>query len=119
MTGNVSLVSENGASGNWPMVFTLVAIVVAFVLGAFTAAIVSTIARDKPNRTYPELIVLESIVLLGALAIGPASSGPMVAMTLGFAMGLQTAASTLISNAKVRTTHVSGMATDLGIEAAM
>ncbi len=35
---------------------------------------------------------------------------------LSFLMGLQNAAVTHISAARVRTTHISGMATDLGIE---
>src|SRR5690606_7016565 len=34
---------------------------------------------------------------------------------LSFIMGLQNAATTRISNARVRTTHVSGMATDIGL----
>jgi uncharacterized membrane protein YoaK (UPF0700 family) len=34
---------------------------------------------------------------------------------LSFVMGLQNAATTRISNARVRTTHVSGMATDIGL----
>lgn len=33
-------------------------------------------------------------------------------------MGIQNAATTRISNARVRTTHVSGMATDIGLELA-
>src|SRR5690606_20011047 len=35
---------------------------------------------------------------------------------LSFAMGLQNATATRISDARVRTTHISGMATDIGIE---
>ena len=37
-------------------------------------------------------------------------------MGLSFLMGLQNAVVTQISNARVRTTHVSGMTTDIGIE---
>ena len=40
----------------------------------------------------------------------------MIAFSLLFAMGLQTSLVTKISNATVRTTHLTGLFTDLGIE---
>jgi uncharacterized membrane protein YoaK (UPF0700 family) len=42
--------------------------------------------------------------------------GPALAFGLSFLMGLQNAVVTRISNARVRTTHVTGMVTDIGIE---
>ena len=41
---------------------------------------------------------------------------PVLVLGLAFLMGLQNAVVTMISDARVRTTHVSGMATDIGIE---
>ncbi|RYG96545.1 MAG: DUF1275 domain-containing protein, partial [Alphaproteobacteria bacterium] len=41
---------------------------------------------------------------------------PLLTLGLAFLMGLQNATVTRISDARVRTTHVSGMATDIGIE---
>ncbi|MCP5810116.1 DUF1275 domain-containing protein, partial [Klebsiella pneumoniae] len=41
---------------------------------------------------------------------------PLLILGLAFLMGLQNATVTRISDARVRTTHVSGMATDIGIE---
>lgn len=49
-------------------------------------------------------------VLLPAMHLGPT-----LALGLGFVMGVQNAATSRISNARVRTTHVSGMATDIGL----
>jgi uncharacterized membrane protein YoaK (UPF0700 family) len=43
----------------------------------------------------------------------------MLILCLSFLMGLQNAVVTRISNARVRTTHVSGTSTDIGIELAM
>lgn len=40
----------------------------------------------------------------------------IIAFSLLFAMGLQNALVTKISNATVRTTHLTGLFTDLGIE---
>ena len=42
-------------------------------------------------------------------------SGALMTITLSFVMGFQNAVTTLISEARVRTRHVSGMATDIGI----
>ncbi|CAN7655924.1 YoaK family protein [Rhizobium sp. LjRoot30] len=44
---------------------------------------------------------------------------PLLVGGLAFIMGLQNAIVTHISEARVRTTHVSGMATDLGMEVAI
>jgi uncharacterized membrane protein YoaK (UPF0700 family) len=41
---------------------------------------------------------------------------PLTVLVLCFIMGLQNAVITKISNAEVRTTHVTGLVTDLGIE---
>jgi uncharacterized membrane protein YoaK (UPF0700 family) len=41
---------------------------------------------------------------------------PIMILGLSFLMGLQNAVVTRISDARVRTTHVSGMVTDIGIE---
>jgi uncharacterized membrane protein YoaK (UPF0700 family) len=48
-----------------------------------------------------------------------AASGVVLILSLSFLMGLQNAVVTRISNARVRTTHVSGTSTDIGIELAM
>ena len=44
---------------------------------------------------------------------------PSLVLGLSFLMGLQNAIVTTISGARVRTTHISGMATDIGIELSM
>ena len=58
------------------------------------------------------------LTLLGCAGIWlPASTrGPVLVFGLSFLMGLQNAIVTRISDARVRTTHISGMATDIGIE---
>ncbi|MET3901247.1 uncharacterized membrane protein YoaK (UPF0700 family) [Devosia sp. UYZn731] len=48
----------------------------------------------------------------------PTPNEMAIVLGLSFAMGLQNAATTRISDARVRTTHVSGMATDIGISLA-
>ena len=56
------------------------------------------------------------IALCGALLMLNRTQGvPLLIMGLSFLMGLQNAIVTHISDARVRTTHVSGMSTDIGI----
>ena len=51
--------------------------------------------------------------------IPSAESGPTLILGLSFLMGIQNAVVTRISDARIRTTHVSGMSTDIGIEFGM
>jgi uncharacterized membrane protein YoaK (UPF0700 family) len=46
----------------------------------------------------------------------PIERGSVLVLGLSFLMGIQNAVVTRISDARVRTTHISGMSTDIGIE---
>ncbi len=74
------------------------------------------------NLTMPLAIAAEAIILLlvGTAFIMLSATGheTFLVIVLSFIMGLQNAVTTMISRARVRTTHVSGMATDIGIELA-
>lgn len=91
-----------------------------FFLGSFVSSLmVEFISRKNVNYIYvvPTLIesaILFAIALLGRLLI--AQSPDALACSLLFAMGLQNSLVTSISNATVRTTHLTGLFTDLGIE---
>jgi uncharacterized membrane protein YoaK (UPF0700 family) len=98
--------------------------VVAFVLGAATSTlIVNEGRRRNVHAIYPYSILTEAtlLALLGGadLWLLAAWRVPVLVLGLAFLMGLQNAVVTRISDARVRTTHVSGMATDLGIELAI
>jgi uncharacterized membrane protein YoaK (UPF0700 family) len=70
---------------------------------------------------YGALLLAEA-VLLGAVCIAkpPAGHGlgDVLALALAIAMGLQNSLVTRLSGAVVRTTHLTGVVTDLGIETA-
>ncbi len=75
--------------------------------------------RQNCRAIYAYNILIEGL-LLGILGIADpclplALRGPSLILGLSFLMGLQNAVVTQISGARVRTTHVSGLATDLGI----
>jgi uncharacterized membrane protein YoaK (UPF0700 family) len=61
-----------------------------------------------------ESTILFSVALFGHFLI--AQNPDLLAFSLLFAMGLQNSLVTTISNATVRTTHLTGLFTDLGIE---
>jgi uncharacterized membrane protein YoaK (UPF0700 family) len=97
-----------------------------FLLGAISSAMMTESARRCGFRSKYILPMafeacLLSFVMLFVqrhLQIGhdkPAALYPLLAMA-AFAMGLQNATITQISGAVVRTTHVTGVITDLGLE---
>ncbi|MNX92313.1 hypothetical protein D3C86_1244490 [compost metagenome] len=64
--------------------------------------------------TSIEIIILSFIAVFGQNLI--VQNPNIIACSLLFAMGLQNSLVTRISNATVRTTHLTGLFTDLGIE---
>ncbi len=91
-----------------------------FLLGSFTSNfIVEIISRKSERYMYVVPAGFESIILLVIALSGQAliiSNPNLIACSLLFAMGLQNSLVTSISNAVVRTTHLTGLFTDLGIE---
>lgn len=93
-----------------------------FFLGSFVSSLfVEIISRRNEQFIYVIPAIIESIILLIVAFFGHAmatESPNLIAFTLLFAMGLQNSLVTRISNAIVRTTHLTGLFTDLGIELA-
>jgi uncharacterized membrane protein YoaK (UPF0700 family) len=125
MTGNVSALSDHIAIGEWLAAFLYLGIVVAFIAGASISTLVTNAGRRKRiHGIYAYSILLEAF-LLGIVGCADlwlsASTGriPVLVLALAFLMGFQNAVVTRISDARVRTTHISGMATDIGIEMAL
>ena len=91
-----------------------------FLLGAFFSNFLLEIKVHNHKAGIYTFPVLTEIVLLTIVATfgnyWTTDSPNIVAYALLFAMGLQNALVTKISNATVRTTHLTGLFTDLGIE---
>lgn len=91
-----------------------------FFLGSFMSNLmIEIISRKNENFVYIIPTLIESLILIlvaffGALLIQ--QNPNLLAFALLFAMGLQNSFVTTISNATVRTTHLTGLFTDLGIE---
>ena len=123
MTGNISAFADHLAGGAILISLSFIGLVAAFVGGASMAALAIQIGERRHIRSiYALAIAAEAIILLllgMALALSSANAHEtFLVVVLSFVMGLQNAVTTMISRARVRTTHVSGMATDIGIELA-
>lgn len=91
-----------------------------FFLGSFTSnLLVEWVSRRNKTLGFTIPIFTECIILFFTAFAGNMliSENPnLLAFCLLFAMGLQNSLVTTISNATVRTTHLTGLFTDLGIE---
>ena len=122
MTGIVSSLADNAVLGLFPLAALGLAALLAFVAGAMCSAILINWGRRHiVTRQYAYPIALEALLLLlfgllGSTSMDHALFEAMAAPLLCFIMGLQNATITKISNARIRTTHLTGMITDIGIE---
>jgi uncharacterized membrane protein YoaK (UPF0700 family) len=122
MSGIFSSLADNLALGAFGLVVAGLSGLASFVAGAACSAILINWGRRGNRRDlYARPLLLEASLLLGFGLLGGLahdSSGfiPLAVLTLCFIMGLQNATVTKISGARIRTTHVTGMVTDVGIE---
>lgn len=123
MTGIVSLMADNVALGRMWLVLGGLCSLAAFIGGAACTAILVNYARRRAlHSEYAAPLMVEAVLLMAFGIIGAkvaASQSMTAAVTvvlLCFLMGLQNAVITKVSGAVIRTTHVTGIATDLGIE---
>lgn len=123
MTGIVSSAADHLVLGEWLLAGAALAALMTFVAGAmFTAILVNWGQRRQLHSCYslPLLIEAGFLLLFGlmgaSLGLHTALLLPATVLLLCFIMGLQNAAITKISRAEIRTTHVTGLVTDIGIE---
>ncbi len=123
MTGIVSVMADNLVLGQVSLVLAALAALMTFVVGAMTTAIIVNWGmRRQLHSSYSLPLVLEAVVLLvfgllgASLGLHTALLVPVTVLLLCYMMGLQNAVISKISRAEIRTTHVTGLVTDFGIE---
>jgi uncharacterized membrane protein YoaK (UPF0700 family) len=124
MTGNVSSLSDRIALGNLTTGAFFLGIVVIFIVGSTVSTLLINAGRRREHDGIYAYSILTEAILLGLLGwldprLSATGRGPVMILGLSFLMGLQNAVVTRISEARVRTTHVSGMSTDIGIDLGM
>lgn len=123
MTGVVSSVADNLVLGNILLAAAGLLSLAAFIIGSVTTALLINYAkRNGHHALYTAPLLLEAVLLLifgvmgASLLFHEIISVSLTVILLCYVMGLQNAFITKISNAEIRTTHVTGLVTDLGIE---
>lgn len=122
MTGYLSQIADNLVLWQLALVGQSMAAIVCFVSGAAASAYAINWARQfRPRRQYALPIGLQGGLFVALAAIGAAPMAVATAQQSGllllcFIMGFQNATITKISQARIRTTHATGMITDVGIE---
>ena len=114
LTGTTTLLGASIAAMDLRASLDLAGVALAFVLGAALSGMIIQDAMLRLGRRYGVALALES-VLLFASAVMFRRHETTGAILAAMACGLQNAMATTYSGAVVRTTHLSGMFTDLGI----
>jgi uncharacterized membrane protein YoaK (UPF0700 family) len=123
MTGLVSEMADGLVLGAQDMALASLGALVCFLLGAMCSTmLVHYSRRHHMHSEYALPLLLEAALLLCFGVVGGQLhqvDGLFVSATvmlLSFMMGLQNAVITSLSQAEIRTTHVTGIVTDIGIE---
>ena len=123
MTGIVSAMADNIALGAYGLVWAGAGGLLSFVAGSACSAVMVNFARRRQMHSeYALPLLFEALLLLCFGVLGAWLSQiawlfvPVTVMLLCFIMGLQNAVITKLSRAEIRTTHITGVVTDIGIE---
>jgi len=123
VTGHAALFAERVALQDWNTTQVIALWMFLFFAGAFFSSLVISLIGQNQQFSYLLPVIVEIIILLVTALYGHQYNGTLLskeffAGSLLFAMGLQNALVTVVSGAAVRTTHLTGTFTDLGIELA-
>jgi uncharacterized membrane protein YoaK (UPF0700 family) len=127
MTGNSTQFALGITQRNWAHVAQFGLMILCFWLGAVASAFMTESAKRRGVRSkYILPMAAEGMVLATLAALinyqtaiglrGDANLAHALALVAAFAMGLQNATITEISGAVIRTTHLTGVVTDFGLE---
>ncbi|HTN42016.1 MAG TPA: YoaK family protein [Asticcacaulis sp.] len=119
MSGWVSGIADHIVLSHYALALWAMGYITCFLAGATLSSLLVNWARHKQlHSEFALTIMIEAALLLlfGVLAsLGSLTLHATIAL-LCFIMGLQNSLITKISHAEIRTTHVTGIVTDLGIE---
>ncbi|MGC3980696.1 MAG: YoaK family protein [Steroidobacteraceae bacterium] len=114
LTGSTSLLAEAIATGIGGAALHFGLIIAAFLLGTVLSGFIIQDSVLELDRRYGVALVLESLLLTGAIFLLD-DRNPYGMYSAACACGLQNAMMSTYSGTVIRTTHISGMFTDLGI----
>jgi uncharacterized membrane protein YoaK (UPF0700 family) len=114
VTGSASWFGVDLARGDFGHALYLAYVVTAFFAGAtFTGWIIRDVAL-RLGRRYSVCLIVEGLFLVIAVLMFPGDAS-QAALWASAACGIQNAMASNFSDAIIRTTHVTGIVTDLGV----
>jgi uncharacterized membrane protein YoaK (UPF0700 family) len=123
MTGMVSMAADSIALHDYTHAAAVLLYIVCFIFGSIVTTLMVLMARQYHlHAQYALTLLLEAMILVMMSLVWYRMDAsvtlhiPNVIALLCFIMGLQNALITKASSAIIRTTHITGMSTDLGIE---
>jgi len=122
VTGHFAFFSEQLFLGEFHKALVFLLYIGCFLSGAFASSLLMEwSSKHTPRTSYVAPILLEVLLITSASVINRMTTNHFLYTTslagiLLFAMGLQNALVTRVSQSIVRTTHLTGLFTDLGIE---
>ncbi len=122
VTGHFAYFAEEVTKKDYQAAIIFLIYTLFFLAGAFTSNFLAELVSEKrQNLSHLPPIAIEFIILVTLGLLGMKSGlniadAKWIAFGLLFAMGIQNALVTKISRSTVRTTHLTGLFTDLGIE---
>lgn len=114
LTGTTTLVGVALAQGETGLALNLLLFLVSFFAGAVLGGALVRDSTLRLGRRYGVALMIESLLLLLAIPLLREHSTAGICVATA-ACGLQNAMASTYSGAVLRTTHVSGIVTDLGI----
>ena len=123
VTGHAALFAEQIVLQNWKTARVVTLWMCLFLAGAFVSSLIVSLAGRNQRFSYVIPMLIETAILLGVALFGYKYNSSLIlkelfAGSLLFAMGLQNALVSIVSGSVVRTTHLTGTFTDLGVELA-
>lgn len=114
LTGTTSQAAIALAEGRWSLLGHMASLLMAYFSGSVLSGFIIQQSALKLGRRYGVTLLIESLLLLAAtpLLMRDQRWGELLATC---ACGVQNAMATSYSGAVIRTTHMSGIITDLGI----
>lgn len=120
VTGHFAFFADGVIEQDYAAAGVYLLFILSFLAGAFASNMVMELVAIKNLKyiyTIPVLLETGILIFIGFLGQDALlRDGDIIACVLLFSMGLQNALVTSVSNAVVRTTHLTGLFTDLGIE---
>jgi len=123
VTGHAALFAERIAMQDWKTARVVALWMFLFLAGAFVSSLIISFIGRNQRFSYVIPILIEMAILFCVAIFGYQYDQSLVdkeffAGSLLFAMGLQNSLVAIVSGSVVRTTHLTGTFTDLGIELA-